>query len=387
MGKTNFSKIKLLKIWEILKQESDEDRPLTTSMIIDRLADHGISCDRRTLYADINELIKNGYDIKYRHGQHSNLYYIEKRAFADCSGLTSVTIPDSATSIGYDAFRGCSGIIEIENGVSYVDGWGIDCDGSVTSVELRDGTRGIANYAFEGCGSLQSVTISDSVTSIGDWAFNGCSGLTSIAIPDSVTSIGDLAFNGCSGLIDVFYQGDLSGWLGIEFDDYGANPMCYADNLYINEELLQGDIVIPEGTEKIGDYTFNGCSGLTSITIPDSVTSIGDYAFRECSGLTSITIPDSVTSIGQGAFYECSGLISITIPFVGKKAYGTGATHFGYIFGAAGSSYNDDYVPESLKEVIITGDTSIGSYAFRGCSGLTSIIIPDGVTSIGKYAF
>lgn len=81
MGKTNFSKIKLLKIWEILKQESDEDRPLTTSMIIDRLADHGISCDRRTLYADINELIKNGYDIKYRHGQHSNLYYIEKRAF------------------------------------------------------------------------------------------------------------------------------------------------------------------------------------------------------------------------------------------------------------------------------------------------------------------
>lgn len=81
MGKTNFSKIKLLKIWEILKQESDEDRPLTTSMIIERLADHGISCDRRTLYADINELIKNGYDIKYRHGQHSNLYYIEKRAF------------------------------------------------------------------------------------------------------------------------------------------------------------------------------------------------------------------------------------------------------------------------------------------------------------------
>lgn len=81
MGKTNFSKIKLLKIWEILKQESDEDRPLTTSMIIDRLADHGICCDRRTLYADINELIKNGYDVKYRHGQHSNLYYIEKRAF------------------------------------------------------------------------------------------------------------------------------------------------------------------------------------------------------------------------------------------------------------------------------------------------------------------
>ena len=112
--------------------------------------------------------------------------------------------------------------------------------------------------------------------------------MTSITIPDSVTSIGQFAFYNCSGLTDVYYQGDLSRWLGIEFDGPYANPMVeYADNLYINGELLQGDIIIPEGTEKLGDYAFYGCSGLTSITIPEGVTSIGSSAFEGCSGLTS----------------------------------------------------------------------------------------------------
>ena len=92
------------------------------------------------------------------------------------------------------------------------------------------------------------------------------------------------------------------------------------------------------------------------MTIPAEVTSIGNRAFYGCSGLTSITIPDSVTSISDRAFYGCSGLTSITIPFVGEKADGTGSTGFRYIFG-----YD---VPESLKEVIITGGTSIGEYAF-----------------------
>ena len=94
-----------------------------------------------------------------------------------------------------------------------------------------------------------------------------------------------------------------------------------------------------------------------------------------------------MTSIGSYAFYGCSGLTSITIPFVGEKADGTGETHFGYIFGASHYSYNNDYVPKSLKEVIITGGTSIGHDAFYRCSGLTSVMIGDGVTSIGYRAF
>ena len=138
-------------------------------------------------------------------------------------------------------------------------------------------------------------------------------------------------------------------------------------------------VTIPKSVTSIGDWAFSGCSGLKSITIPDSVTSIDEWAFSGCSGLKSITIPDSVTSIGWGVFYGCSGLTSITIPFVGEKMDGTENTRLDHIFVVD--------VPDSLKEVIITGGKDIDEMAFLGCSGLTNITIPDSVTSIGGSAF
>ena len=176
--------------------------------------------------------------------------------------------------------------------------------------------------------STGSVTIKSewngySVTSIGEGAFNGCSGLTSITIPDSVTSI--------------------------------------------------------------GDYALRGCSSLTSITIPNSVTSIGIEAFAWCSGLTSITIPDSVTSIGRDIFRDCDGLVSITVPFIGSEVDAVKDNCIKYLFYNYESA-NSKVVPKSLKTVVITKGTSIGEGAFNGCSGLTSITIPDSVTSIGDYA-
>ena len=237
-------------------------------------------------------------------------------------------------------------------------------------------------------GCKSSVIPNDgSVTSIGNYAFDGCSGLTSVTIPDSVTSIGNGAFRGCSGLtsITIPFVGERADGTGATYFGYIFGASSYSSNEdYVPSSLKE---VIITGGESIDSDVFYGCSGLTSVTISDSVTSIGGSAFYGCSGLTSITIPDSVTSIGGSAFYGCSGLTSITIPFVGERADGTGATHFGYIFGASEYGENDDYVPETLKEVIITGGANIGERAFYYCSGLTSVTIPDGVTSIGEWAF
>ena len=185
-----------------------------------------------------------------------------------------------------------------------------------------------------------------SVTSIGKKAFYYCDALTSITIPNSLTSIGEQAFYNCYGLKEIHIN-DLSAWCNIYFGYNYANPLYYAHNLYLNNELVT-ELVIPDGVTSIGERAFWGCSGLTSITIPNSVTRIGDYAFYNCYGLTSVTIGNGVKSIEDYAFYNCSGLKSVTI----------------------GNSV-----------------TSIGDYAFYGCSGLTSITIPNSVTSIEEYAF
>ncbi len=261
--------------------------------------------------------------------------------FYHCRALTSVTIPNSVTYIRENSFNECTNLtsITVEAGNTVYHSAG-NCIVETESKTLLAGCK-------------TSVIPNDgSVTSIGSSAFKDCTGLTSITIPDSVTSIGDYAFMACTGLTSI---------------------------------------TIPDSATSIGDYAFSNCTGLTSITIPDSVTSISDYAFDDCTGLTSITIPDSVTSIGSSAFSGCTGLTSITVPFVGASAMGTSDTHFGYIFGASSNDYeppsNVDYVPSSLREVVITGGTSIDIWAFYGCTSLRSVTISDSATSIGGCAF
>ena len=295
-------------------------------------------------------------------------------AFKGCSGLTSITIPASVTSIGGWAFEGCSGLtsITIPDSVTTIEGYVFYGCRGLTSITIPDSVTSIGSSAFEGCSGLTSITIPDSVTSIEYSAFRGCSGLTSITIPDSVTFIRDGAFEGCSGLASINVDENNTAYQSedgiILFDKQKTQLItCLPQKT--------GAYTIPDSVTSIGYAAFEGCSGLTSITIPDSVTSIGYSAFYGCSGLTSITIPDSVTSIGGHAFchafYGCSGLTSITIP---ASVTSIGESAFGYCRGLTSIT-----IPASV--------TSIGSSAFYGCSGLTSITIPDSVTSIGYSAF
>ena len=314
-------------------------------------------------------------------------------AFRNCSGLTSVTISDSVTSIG--------------------------------------------EYTFSGCTGLTSITIPDKVTSIGESAFSVCTGLTSITIPDKVTSIGKSAFYGCNRLesIELPFVGgaptaadekSVFGFIfGYTITDSSLTESAdavyqyyYYDSL-LDRTAYYYHYYIPKSLKtvkinggSIGSNAFYNCSNLTSITIPNNVTSIGDSAFEYCSNLTSITIPNSVTSIGDDAFEYCYRLAEVYN--LSKLNIVKNTTNNGYIGYYALDIYTDINTPSKLSEdnngfVIHTADsgekiligyfgsktsitipdsvTGIGDYAFYDCSSLTNVTIPNRVTSIGDYAF
>ena len=244
-----------------------------------------------------------------------------------------------------------SGNIEIPSTVDY--------DGTVYKV------IGIDEHAFFDCGDLTSIVLGNNVTTIKYEAFAWCRKLTDITIPPRVQTIGDWAFNDCISLENV-YAFDLSAWCSINF---GGNPLEYAQNLYINGELITR-VNIPDNVTTIGNAAFVNYSRLETVTIPSSVTSIGNYAFDGTS-ITSISIPSSVISIGEGAFANCTNLTTASLPntlqYIDMNLF------------SGCSKLSTIAMPNNIY--------NIRWGAFNGCSSLTSIVIPNSVKWIGDYAF
>ena len=217
---------------------------------------------------------------------------------------------------------------------------------AVTSVDVSNGVKTIKYGAFEECENLASAKLGNGVNRIDSMVFYEDESLLSVKIPDSVTELDDGIFWGCSNLTSV---------------------------------------KLGSGMTKISNEMFYECSSLSSITIPNSVIEIGEWAFQYCSSLSSITIPSSVTVIGEDVFDYCSRLSSVhisdlaawcNISFANKDANPLAKAHHLYLNGE-----------EVTHLEIPDGVTSIGNYAFNYCSGLHTVQIPSSVTSIGTSAF
>ncbi len=276
-------------------------------------------------------------------------------AFYGCNKATSVSLPDTLTSIGIQAFRQCASLtsVDIPDGITTIqDGTFWYCE-ALTSVTLPDSLKVIGADAFYNCSNLTSTDISDGVTTIGESAFAYCNSLKTITIPKSVSKISNYSysrsFESCTSLESITVDPENEYFSS---DEYGVLYNKDKTELYVYPSCCKAkDYVIPEGVESFG-RAFSGATALTSIHIPSTVTSI------ECAGIV-------------GAFSGCGNLKKVTFA---ENIQLTEISDYAFN-GTAISSIN---IPESV--------TSIGEYAF-GQTAISSISIPDGVTSIGNSAF
>ena len=351
---------------------------------------------------------------------------IGSSAFRECSGLISITFPESLTTIGDDAFFMCEGL---------------------TSLTLPESLTTIGSLAFGGCYGLTSVIFPESLTTIGNGAFFSCHGLVSIILPESLITIEDDAFYNCISLTSVtynaakpieasysiFYSGDYPS-----YSDYiYKNAILYMPNVslvdieatspwnkfaqiaskdgislssgsvfnyeglkysvidaeartcevigYEDIDFAGSDLVIPSTVSvniadfgmleytvtEIGEKAFNECRDLISVSLPASLTTIGYSAFEECESLTSVTLPKSLTTIGVGAFRRCTSLTSVILP--------DSLTTIEYGAFRECTSLTSVILPDSL--------TTIEYGAFKTCSSLTTVSLPASLTTIEEVIF
>lgn len=264
-------------------------------------------------------------------------------AFADCVGLSSLTIPNSIIQIKQSAFKNCT---------------------ALSNLTLPGSLTAISDYTFQNCG-ITGLSIPNSVKSIGLGAFFNSKSLQSIIIPNNVDDIMESAFEGCSSLTSITFPSSIQ---------YLKSSICKNCSSLTMVNL-------PKTTLQIGVGVFYGCTALKTILLPETLTLIGTSAFSGCTSLQDVILPSSVTAIGPNAFLYFKG------KFIVNDNNSTFSSYEGNLYNkhktvflqCSVSKSNIFYIPETV--------TTIGTDAFWGCNLLTKIIIPSSVNSIGIRAF
>ena len=285
---------------------------------------------------------------------HASGYFsFGNEVFEGCSSLGGFSITYNANSIGTSLFKNCTNLI---------------------SASFNSLITSIPNDCFYGCSSLKKISDAPNVTSIGDRAFYGCTSFEKLehsygSYFYNLQQIGAYAFYGCTSLKIVSLRDTLTSIGNYAFDG------C----------ISLESISIP-GTSHttIGSYAFRGCSDLAYVELQDGITSIGEYAFSDCISLKALVVPDSVTSIGQYLLQRCNSLESLVLP---KLETNYGPTKFGNFFNGVSYSSGANLVPDTLKVVVIKGDSPVVQWAFKDCANIETIRFVGHPTSISISAF
>ena len=376
----------------------------------------------------------------------SSVKVIGVEAFCSCQGLTSLTIPEGVTSIGDNAFADCSGLTSLtwnarecwdygnissenSNSISQINiGGNVEVLPSdfakytdITSVTLPSSIHWIGDSAFFACCRLESdVVIGDQVTDIGRYAFVGCSQVKGLTIGKNVEHIGTAAFGSeytdsyynyysamavssltwkarcceSTGNLQYYYVNELTLGDEVEVIPYGfcqnadritevqfpASLKTIGGDAFKNCDKL-GSLQLPNSVTEIGPNAFYGCLSVVDLSLPSSLATINKGAFSYCSSIQDLFIPASVTAIGPNAFKSCYGLSSIVVDN-NNPVYDSRNN-----CNAVIKTANDSLVLVCKNTTIPPSFTEIPDSAFFGQSGMTSFVIPNSVTRIGKDAF
>lgn len=336
-------------------------------------------------------------------------------AFSSCSNLKTASIPNSLLHVGYDTFSNTpfEQTFELDNGVWYMKDIAMSVS-SFSSISFREGTRSIADgfyntmhapyqsaqpencksitlpstlkcigeESFQGVG-ITSLFLPESLNYIGAYAFDDCTSLSgTLTIPENVSFVGANAFAHCSGLVAVKYNANsresdysaFSGCTGLEKVTIGPKVEVIPEDAFKRSSIYK--LVFTERTDAtklfIGNQAFFENNNIKEIVLPYGTDSIGIQAFCTCRSLTNVTIPNTVTCIGGWAFFDTvwydnqpNGMV-----YAGKVAY---------VYKGA--------MPSETHITLDEGTLGIAGYAFNNCSGLTSVTIPNSMTTIGDGAF